>query len=386
VRVLFVVSRLPYPPWRGDQVRAFHQLRHLAPRHEITVCLVGKIPSAAHRSAVEALGVTLEVIPMSAPGAVARMSRAPLDRRPAQALAFTSQAARRRIESLAGSADLIHAQLIRTAPLLPETGPPVVVDLIDAMSVNLRRRAAHDRSFRGLAARWEARRILVYEAGLVRRGMSIVAATAADAAALGSGVGVIPNGVDLDHFSFRAEGRDATTLVFAGNLGYFPNVDAARIAATEVLPIVRQSVPTANLILAGARPSRLIHRLARLPGVALISGPADLGAVVAGAGVAVVPMRAGTGMQNKVLEAMAVGTPVVTTPRAAEAVGAVPGIHLRVGEDPAAIASAVLAILDDPTEGRSMAARARHFVEERFGWPASAEALEQVWERARAGR
>lgn len=351
------------------------------------MCLVGRVPSAENRAEVEGLGVTLEVIPMSAPRAVARMSRAPLDRRPAQSLPFTNAAARRRIESLARSADLVHAQLIRTAPLLPETGPPVVIDLIDAMSVNLRRRAVHDRGFRGLAARWEARRILLYESGLAKAGVAIVAATAADAAALGHGVGVIPNGVDLDHFSFREEGHDPTTLVFGGNLGYFPNVDAARVAALEVLPIVRRSVPESTLILAGARPAKAVRRLARqIPGVTLVPGPADLGAVVAGAGVAVVPMRAGTGMQNKVLEAMAVGTPVVTTPRAAEAVGAVPGEHLLVGAGATEIAAAVLAIIGDRAEARGLAVRARRFVEDGFGWASSAEALEHVWERVRANR
>jgi glycosyltransferase involved in cell wall biosynthesis len=262
----------------------------------------------------------------------------------------------------------------------------VVVDLIDAMSVNLRRRADHDRGVRGLAARWEARRVLLYETGLMSRGVSVVAATAADATALGERVEVISNGVDLDHFSFRPEGHDSPTLVFAGNLGYFPNVDAARVAATEVLPIVRRTIPTANLVLAGARPSKAVRRLAALPGVSLIPGPADLGAVVAEAAVAVVPMRAGTGMQNKVLEAMAVGTPAVTTPRAAEAVGAVPGVHLLVGEDATAIAAAVLALIDDPAEARLMAERARLFVEEHFGWDVSAEALEQVWVRAQQSR
>lgn len=321
---------------------------------------------------------------MSSSAAVARMGRAPLDRRPAQALPFTGRTARRRIEELARSVDLIHTQLIRTAPLLPETGQPVVVDLIDAMSVNLRRRAEHDRGVRGMAARWEARRVMSYETGLMRRGVSVVAATAADAAALGNGVEVIPNGVDLEHFSFRPGVRHRPELVFGGNLGYFPNVDAASVAATEVLPLVRRSHPDTTLVLAGARPSAVVRRLARLPGVSLIAGPADLGAVVAEAAVAVVPMRAGTGMQNKVLEAMAVGTPVVTTPRAAEAVGAVPGVHLLVGEDSAAVATAVRAVIDDPVEAQAMAQRARQFVEERFGWDLSAERLELVWERARS--
>jgi len=383
MRVLFLVSRLPYPPWRGDQVRAYHQLRQLAGRHEITVALAGKAPTMEDRAHVEGLGVEVAVIPVSAAGVVARVAtRLPFDRRPLQSLPFTGRAARRRVAELAGSADLVHAQLARIAPLLPEDGPPIVLDMIDAMSANLRRRARLDRSLRGLASHRESRRLLRYEARLERMGVTVVAATDADATALGEGVIVVPNGVDLEQFRFRAEGRDASALVFAGNLGYFPNVDAARVAAAEVLPIVRGALPGATLTLAGARPARAVRRLRRLPGVDLVAEPADLGAVVARAAVAVIPMRAGSGVQNKLLEAMAVGTPVVTTPRAAAAVGATPGEHLMTGADPASLARAALGLLGDDEAARAMAARARHFVETRFGWADATELLERVWLRA----
>jgi len=313
------------------------------------------------------------------------MARAPFDRRPVQALPLTGRRARSRTAELAAKADLIHAQTLRTAPLLPAEGPPVVLDLIDAMSVNLRRRAEHDRGPRGLAARIEAKRIVGYEEALARAGVTIVASTAADAAALGSDT-IVPNGVDLDHFSYRSEGHDPSVLVFGGNLGYFPNVDAARIAAEEVLPAVRAARPGTTLVLAGARPAAAIRRLARLAGVRLVAEPPDLGTVVAGAGASVIPMRAGTGMQNKVLESMAVGTPVVTTPRAAEAIGAVPGEHLLVGSDSRHIAAETIAILSDPAAARALAERARRFVEERYGWAEAAGRLGAVWEDAAARR
>ena len=360
-------------------------MKHLAADHEITVYLAGPVPLSSDLAAVEALGVQVDVIPVSSGAGMVRMGKAPFDRRPLQSLPLSGRRARRRVAEMAEGADLIHAQTVRTAPLLPPGGPPVVLDLIDAMSVNLRRRAEHDRTPRGVAARLEARRISRYERALAQAGVTIVAATEADAAALGSAL-VVPNGVDLDHFHYRSEGHDPSVLVFGGNLGYFPNIDAARMAATEVLPIVAAARPGTTLVVAGARPAAAIRRLAAaLRDVRLVPQPEDLGAVVAGAGVAVIPMRAGTGMQNKVLEAMAVGTPVVTTPRAAEAVGAAAGEHLRVGTGAREIAEEVIGILDDPTAAQAMVQRARRFVEERYGWAGCAARLGAIWESTARG-
>jgi polysaccharide biosynthesis protein PslH len=170
-------------------------------------------------------------------------------------------------------------------------------------------------------------------------------------------------------------------LAFAGNLGYFPNVDAAVVLAREVLPMVRREMPQAELVIAGARPARAVRRL-RGPGVRVVSEPSDLGAVVADAAVAVVPVRAGSGIQNKVLEAMAVGTPVVTTARAAAAIGAEHEVHLLVAEGAVETAAATVRLLRDPELGERLRRAARDHVSERFTWERAAATVEQVWQRA----
>ena len=289
VKVLCLVTRLPVPPWRGDQVRAYHHLRRLAPRHDITCCaLLAREPPAALRDEVAALGVRLEVVTLGSVGAVPALARAVVgDRRPFQVLLYARGPARRRVAALiaAGGFDVVHAQLVRTAPYLPgPEGPPVVLDLIDALSANLARRARQERGPLAPVAAWEATRLARFERELIERTARSLVVSAAEREALGGGarIAVVPNGVDTDAFAYHDGPRPPARLVFFGNLGYFPNVDAVRWLVAEIFPRVRATVPAAELRLVGARPARAVRALARAPGVSLAAGVPAMAPEVAG--------------------------------------------------------------------------------------------------------
>jgi glycosyltransferase involved in cell wall biosynthesis len=187
---------------------------------------------------------------------------------------------------------------------------------------------------------------------------------------------VVPNGVDTRAFGY-VEPRDRPeTLLFFGNLGYFPNEAAAILVAHEVLPRVRAARPSARLRLAGARPSPQVRRLGALAGVDLVGPVADMGQELHRAAVAVVPMTTGTGMKNKLLEAFSCGTPVVANRVGALGVeGAEPGRHYLLAETPAELAAAAVRLLGDPAERVRLAAAARELVEGAYSWERQVQAL-----------
>lgn len=388
MRVLVLTTRLPIPPWRGDQVRGFHHLRLLAPRHDITCCaLLPRRPAATLVAAVEALGVRVVVERLGLLGALGALGRVAVgDPRPLQVLLYARHRARRRVAALIahGGFDVIHAQLVRTAAYLPRGAhPPVVLDLIDALSVNLARRAALDHGVLAAIAAREADRLRRFERLLAAQVAQCLVVAPTERAAIGvPAIEVVPNGVDTEAFAFAEADRPHARVVFSGNLGYFPNVDAARWLVADIFPRIRAAVPAAELRLVGARPARAVRRLAARPGVTVLGNVPDMAAELAAAAIAIVPMRSGSGVQNKVLEAMAVGTAVVTTPGVAAALAAVPGEHLVVAEGAVGLADAVVALLRDRARARTMARAARALVERCYRWTDSARGVEAAWVRA----
>ena len=389
LRVLFLCTRLPAPPRRGDQVRSFHLLRELAVRHDITcIATLLRRPSAEEIALSRALGIKLIVHMVTPTDLIAALAKAPFENTPLETLAFAGRRARLAAHAMqrGQSFDLVHAQLARTAGLVHPDGPPLVVDLIDALSANLRRRAELTGGLLGPLLRIEASRLLQTEQALLRQAAAGIVVGPDDRAALGmDSIHVIPNGVDLAAFEWREGPRRADEIVFAGNLGYFPNVDAACRLARRILPAIQLERPAVGLRLVGARPSRSVRALTSLAGVMLAANVPVIADEIARAAISVIPMRAGSGMQNKILEAMAVGTPVVTTSAAAEACGARPDTEVLVADDDAGLARAALLLLRDPARARTLARAARAHVERQHSWAAAAVAVEDLWLRAAAG-
>jgi sugar transferase (PEP-CTERM/EpsH1 system associated) len=390
LKVLALVTRLPVPPWRGDQVRAYHHLRLLARRHDVTVCaLVLATVRPEDVAAVRALGVRVDIVPLGRVGGLAAMTAAVADDLPLQVHLFRRPRAVAHVRALLARErfDVVHAQLVRTGAYWPDGGaPPVVLDLVDALSANFARRAARERGPLGRLWTIEEGRLRRYEQALVARAAAtlVVAETEREAVG-GARVRVVPNGVDLERFPFATDGRIAGRIVFGGNLGYFPNVDAARWLVEEILPAVRARVPGATVHLAGARPAAAVRALAARPGVSLAADVPSMAAEIATGAVTVIPMRSGSGLQNKVLEAMAVGTPVVTTPQVVAALTARHGDHLLVASTTEEIASAATMLLTDASRARELAAAAHALVVHSYGWQASAAAVEAAWAHAASG-
>jgi sugar transferase (PEP-CTERM/EpsH1 system associated) len=192
----------------------------------------------------------------------------------------------------------------------------------------------------------------------------------------------IENGVDLDRFSPAHDFRnpypdEAPRVVFTGAMDYWPNIDAVDWFARETLPLLRARAPAAEFAIVGANPAQAVLRLARLPGVRVTGRVPDTRPYLAHASAVVAPLRVARGIQNKVLEAMAMARPVVASPAAFEGVRAPAGTALLVADGPAATADAVADVL----LGRypSIGPAARHAVERGYSWASSLHRLDALW-------
>jgi glycosyltransferase involved in cell wall biosynthesis len=186
---------------------------------------------------------------------------------------------------------------------------------------------------------------------------------------------VVPNGIDTEFFRPGAVAADEPfELVFCGNMAYHPNVEAAEWLAQGILPAVQRRHSAARLLLAGTTPAARV--LALQSETVKVSGwLPDIRTAYASARVFVAPMRTGTGLQNKLLEAMAMARPSVTTPLANNALGGTPGQHLLVGADTDGLAESICQLLEHPQEADGLAAQGREFVRERYTWEGTTERL-----------
>jgi sugar transferase (PEP-CTERM/EpsH1 system associated) len=181
-------------------------------------------------------------------------------------------------------------------------------------------------------------------------------------------VSLVSNGVDLKYFRPSDDAKDPSSLVFVGMLDYLPNIDGVSWFCREILPLIQDQVPEATLTICGARPRPVVKELGRLPGVVITGAVPDVRPYLRRASVCVVPLRIARGIQNKVLEAMAMGLPVVTTSATFKGVEAVCDRDLRVADEPREFASEVVRLLRDDRLRREMGQSARGAMERHYSW------------------
>jgi sugar transferase (PEP-CTERM/EpsH1 system associated) len=394
-RVLYVAPYVPSP----IRTRPWNVLRGLARRgYRVTVAaLEDGYATEADRRELRAFCESVHVLPHPAwRGALQAAAAMPSSRIPLSVAFCRSRALAATVRALAttSSFDVAHVEHLRAAPLVRELGGlPAVFDAVDCLTDLFRQR--HREREGGPLRTWisglEATRLSAYEPAACRAFAHVAVTTGAEAACLlslapGLGVAVVPNGVDAEYFRPRDDAApEDYTLVFSGKLSYFANEDAARYLLEEILPRLRERVPEARVILAGARPSRALRAIAaRAGGVRVTGYVSDLRPVLSCACAAVCPVRVAVGVQNKVLEAMAMGLPVVATPLAARgALADAPGAALRVAADADGFARACAEVLTAPAAARAEAgAAARSFVRARAGWERAVEGFADLYASA----
>jgi sugar transferase (PEP-CTERM/EpsH1 system associated) len=391
MKLLVVLSRMPYPLEKGDKLRAYHLVKRLAKHHEVYLfCLSDQRIEPADEAHLRQLCKHLQVVYLPRWRILLRVLTAVFSRLPFQVSYFHHGHAQRAMDRVIATfrPDHVLCQLVRTTEYVRrQYSLPKTLDYMDTLSKGMERRAEtapfHLKPF----FKAETRRLIFYENLMLDLFDHQAIISAQDRNLLyhpkRDEVAVIPNGVDTEYFSpdFNSGPGQAKTydLLFTGNMNYPPNIDSVLYLVHRVLPLVHAVRPGTTLLIAGVDPDQRVRELAeRRPEVTVSGWVKDIRTSYAAARIFVAPMQIGTGLQNKLLEAMAMRMPCVTSGLANNAVGAVPGESILIGQQPEDYAEHILRLLERPEERERLAVNGHRFVHSTFDWDRAAERLDRL--------
>jgi len=391
--VLYLVHRIPYPPDKGDRIRTYHILRFLSRRAAVHLaCLADEPVPQETLTVLQGMCARLAVVPLGKWMRRLRAARSFLRGRTISEGVFRSPALVQVLRDWARETPF-NVSLASASSLIPYLRlnelrqVPAVVDLIDVDSQKWFDYAAVDGGLRALLYRSEGRRLRALEQALPSwaRAATVVSEPEADLFqqfCSWDGIHAVTNGVDLDYFRSLGPVPAENGCVFVGALDYRPNVDAACWFGKEVWPLIRRRHPGACLRLVGRQPVPEVSRLANVPGIEVVGQVPDVRPYVAAAAVAVVPLRIARGLQNKVLEAMAMGKPVVASPQALAALRDKPDLPALSATEPREWVEQVTRLLDNKSLRQELGTAGRRYVEASHDWERCLEPFEAILDLA----
>jgi sugar transferase (PEP-CTERM/EpsH1 system associated) len=382
--LLYLVHRIPYPPNKGDKIRSYHMLTFLSRRYRVHLgCFIDDASDKQHVAHLESICASCCFIEQRSLLARLGSVRALATGQPMSLPYYRSAALQRWVTSLLAGGQVRQA-LAFSGPMAQYLHPLPqqvqlhrVIDFVDVDSEKWDQYAATKRWPLAQLYRREARHLLAYEREMTRQfdGVTFVSKAEADLFLQRAKpepsdrhkIAFFYNGVDVDFFSPRRPypnpypGAEATSvLVFTGAMDYWPNIEAVQWFALRVLPALRLRFPALEFHIVGARPTSVVLKLTQLPGIKVSGTVSDIRPYLAHATLAVAPLRIARGIQNKVLEAMAMEKTIVATPQALEGISARPGAEIVVAADEAGFVAALTGLLESKSDDRiGVAARQR---------------------------
>lgn len=391
MRIFFVCQRVPFPPDRGDKITTYHEIRHLAERHEVHVfCLADGTADLANVPKAESFVASVTASVVTKLGTRWRALLALVSGAPLSVAAFHSrdlhQAIRRRFDEL--KPDLLIVYSCNVAQYAAHfEGCARIMQFADLDSLKWGQYAERHGPLSAWLYRLEQRRLLAYERRIARSFSHSLVCTDVERRDFtrlipDAPVSLVANGVDLDYFRPLGGRKTAGAIVFTGVMDYLPNVDAVIWFCAEILPLIRQQVPDATFVICGSRPVPEVKELARQPGVTVTGWVEDTRPYLDAAEVFAAPLRMARGVQNKVLEALAMGLPCVSSVAAWSGTVVPMGDGILATNDPQEFANAVVGLLRDAEYRRQMAGKARLAAETHYTWSAQLSRLDAVIDSA----
>lgn len=386
--LLFLSLRFPYPPQRGDRIRAYYFIKELSKKHNIS--LISFFDSEEEIEQIDELRKycsQVKVVKFSQLRAYFNSVIYSLSSKPIQVGYWHSPDMQKTVDKsiAANDFDIIHVQFFRMAQYITKyTDYPKILDLTDALSLNLNRRAKLDRGLSYPLVKLEERRVRKYEVEIIKEFDVGTMVSAFDRDYLldlddSLELTVIPMGVDLDYFS-PGKSSYKSQVLFTGTMNYFPNYDAVLYFCNEIFPIVKQKLPDVSFYVVGNNPHKKLQQIASKD-IVITGHVPDVRPYFDDSAVFVCPLRAGSGMQTKNLEAMAMGVPVVTTSVGLEGLDATPGKEIFVADNPVDFANQLIRLIEEPALRRKVSESERKLVETKYSWSEIVRGLDQVYEQ-----
>ncbi len=386
MKILMTLSRIPYPLEKGDKLRAYHQIKSfLEEGISLTVvCFHFEKARPEVLQHLQSLGGQWHFIALDrwrVPLQFLRILWTPL---PLQVLLFYNHKAHNQLKRILRDfqPDHIYAQLIRTAEYVKEEAIiDKTLDYMDAFSSGLQRRASHAPWYQRWLFQWEAKRVKQYEHGVYHYfdHHTIISQNDADSTEIAHKISIISNGIDPSFIHSEKVHERPQSVVFTGNMSYPPNVEAALRLGSRIMPLVWKERPSVRLIIAGAEPHRSIKGQLTDERIEITGWVPDIKVAYQKGGLFVAPMSLGSGMQNKIIEALAMGLPVICSSLVSKAFHHDVQVLLDIQETDESFSKSILQRLD-PSFGYDVA-HAKQIILKHFSWSETSQQLLQLMQR-----
>ena len=385
MKIFVLLPRIPFPLEKGDKLRAFNQIKQLAKHNEIVLCALNDNAKVSEQDAFRALQPycqSINFIRFNKLQILLGLVRAFFKGLPMQCGYFYNRKAAKKVNALIAKhkPDMLYGQLLRVAEYIRHKEIPKAIDYQDIFSYGMKRRADIASFITRPIYNMEYRRLKHYEASIFDDFDVRTIISEPDRKLFPHDkrdeILIIPNGVDHDFFK-PMEREKKYNLVFTGNMSYPPNVNAVEYLANEILPIVWKSRPETTLYIAGATPDPKVKKAAseRI----IVSGWLDdIRDAYAQSRVFIAPMRIGTGLQNKLLEAMSMRLPAITSPLANASLGAKPNEEILIGSNAQEMAQHIITLLTDTQKAEQIAQAGFDFTNRVYDWGRATERLEEA--------
>jgi sugar transferase (PEP-CTERM/EpsH1 system associated) len=385
MKLLITLSRVPYPLDKGDKLRAYYFIKYLSKYFDIVLFCVSS--SKIHPETKEKLGVyctEVHIYRLSKFFLIINLIKAFLKGLPLQVGYFYNKRAKNSLESFIRrhNPDYILCQLVRMAEYVKDVNLPKMLDYQDAFSYGLKRRIEKSDFFSKLILRIEFNRMLKYEHNVFDLFDKKIIISDTDRMLiphdLRKQIFIISNGVDTDYYKPTNITKEFD-IMFSGNMSYPPNIDAVLFLVNEILPIVNKDKKDIRVLIAGTSPADAIKKL-NSNNIKVTGWVDDMRLCYSKSKIFIAPMRLGIGLQNKLLEAMAMGLPCITTSLANNALKATENKEILVGNSKNELAEALLKLLNDTEFRNYLSENSIKFVKENYSWEKNIEDLAKIIE------